>query len=124
VIKVSGVGAKMGLTILSGISVDGFASCVQAEDKAALTRLPGIGRKTAERLIVEMRDRLAGNRGVSLSGLTPAGPAGGAPRNEAFHALISLGYKPAEANKMLDNLSDDSGSTEELLRQVLRSAAS
>ncbi|MGI9331017.1 MAG: Holliday junction branch migration protein RuvA [Gammaproteobacteria bacterium] len=123
VTKVSGVGAKMGLTILSGISVDGFASCVQAEDKAALTRLPGIGRKTAERLIVEMRDRLSGDAGVSLTGVSLAPAAADAPRAEAFHALVSLGYKPAEANRMLDGVKSAEGSTEDILRQVLRSAA-
>ena len=97
---------------------------MQAEDKAALTRLPGIGRKTAERLIVEMRDRLAADSGVSLPGSAPAAPAAAAPRNEAFHALVSLGYKPAEANKMLDGIDDTDASTEEILRRVLRSAAS
>jgi len=123
VIKVSGVGAKMGLTILSGISVEGFASCVQAEDKAALTRLPGIGRKTAERLIVEMRDRLSGETAVSLTGVSLAPSAAEAPRAEAFHALVSLGYKPVEANRMLDRVKSAEGSTEDILRQVLRSAA-
>lgn len=122
-LKVSGVGAKMALTILSGISVDDFATCVQSEDKAALTRLPGVGRKTAERLIVEMRDRL--ERGLSPALPSAAGPgeAGKAPRAEAFNALISLGYKPPEARRMLDTVTDETATTEDLLRQVLRAAA-
>lgn len=122
-LKVSGVGAKMALTILSGISVDGFAACVQSEDKAALTRLPGVGRKTAERLIVEMRDRLDTGLGVSLPGVTGTGEAADAPRAEAFNALISLGYKPPEARRMLDSVAGEAVTTEEILRQVLRAAA-
>jgi len=123
-IKVSGVGAKMALTILSGISVDDFASCVQSEDKAALTRLPGVGRKTAERLIVEMRDRLESGVGIALPGAAATGEPGSAPRAEAFNALISLGYKPPEAKRMLDTVSADAATTEDILRQVLRAAAS
>jgi Holliday junction DNA helicase RuvA len=122
-LKVSGVGAKMALTILSGISVEGFASCVQSEDKAALTRLPGVGRKTAERLIVEMRDRLESGVGVALPGSALAGEPGELPRAEAFNALVSLGYKPPEARRMLDSVSADATTTEEILRQVLRAAA-
>ncbi len=123
-LKVSGVGAKMALTILSGISVDDFASCVQSEDKAALTRLPGVGRKTAERLIVEMRDRLESGVGIALPGAAATGERGSAPRAEAFNALISLGYKPPEAKRMLDTVSADAATTEDILRQVLRAAAS
>jgi Holliday junction DNA helicase RuvA len=121
-LKVSGVGAKMGLTILSGISVEAFADCVQNEDKAALTRLPGVGRKTAERLIVEMRDRLASGVGARLPGGAAAGPAD-APRTEAFNALVSLGYKPAEARRMLDAVPAEAATTEDILRRVLRAAA-
>lgn len=122
-LKVSGVGAKMALTILSGISVEDFAACVQSEDKAALTRLPGVGRKTAERLIVEMRDRLESGLAVSLPGAAASGEPGDAPRAEAFNALISLGYKPPEARRMLDSVSRDAATTEEILRRVLRAAA-
>ena len=121
-IKVSGVGAKLALTILSGISVDGFVQCVQAEDKAALVRLPGIGRKTAERLILDMRDRIDAS-----SAATSIGAAGGgepsSSRVDAFNALVTLGYKPAEVQKMLDRVDTDGQNTEEILRSVLRAAA-
>jgi len=122
--KVSGVGAKMSLTILSGISVQEFSACVHNEDKAALTRLPGVGRKTAERLIVEMRDRLDDADGRIAAGSTSGpGVASAEPRNEAYNALVSLGYKPAEARRMLDAVDGDAQTTEDILRQVLRSAA-
>ncbi len=121
-IKVSGVGAKLALTILSGISVDGFRQCVLAEDKAALTRLPGIGRKTAERLILDMRDRIDG-AALATGGVAvrPGEPA--SARADAFNALVSLGYKPGEVQKMLDKVDTDGVDTEDILRSVLRSAA-
>ncbi len=123
-LKVTGVGAKLALTILSGISVEGFTRCVQSEDTSTLVKLPGVGRKTADRLIVEMRDRLE-----PCSMVGPGAAVAGAsaeplsPRTEAFNALVSLGYKPAEARRMLDAVNGDVQTTEDLLRQVLRSAA-
>jgi len=124
-IKVSGVGAKMSLTILSGISVQDFSACVHNEDKAALTRLPGVGRKTAERLIVEMRDRLDDAiDGIRSGAASGPGAASSEPRSEAYNALVSLGYKPAEARRMLDSVDAEAATTEDILRQVLRSAAS
>lgn len=120
-LKVSGVGAKLSLTILSGISVQDFSVCVHNEDKAALTRLPGVGRKTAERLIIEMRDRLEDAAGAGVASATDTGPA--EPRSEAYNALVTLGYKPAEARRMLDAVGKDAETTEDILRQVLRSAA-
>ena len=117
-IKVSGVGAKLALTILSGISVEGFAQCVRTEDKAMLVRLPGIGRKTAERLILDMRDRVDGIGAVPA---LPGEPAGA--RGDAFDALLGLGYKPAEVRKMLDRVATDGMATEEILRSVLRAVA-
>jgi Holliday junction DNA helicase RuvA len=122
-LRVNGVGAKLALSILSGISVDGFVRCVQEEDKASLVRLPGVGKKTAERLILDMRDRIENqiaNGGMALS--EPG--AGKGSHSEAFNALTSLGYKPAEARRMLDDAGGDGMSTEELLRSVLRAAAS
>src|SRR4051812_5437936 len=98
-IKVSGVGPKIALALLSGISVEGFALCVQNQDIASLTRVPGIGRKTAERLVVEMKDRL-GPPSDSVTAATAASP-GLNPEAEAFGALIALGYKPAEATRLL-----------------------
>ena len=123
-LKVNGVGAKLALTILSGISVDGFVQCVQNEDKAMLIRLPGVGRKTAERLILDMRDRLKAVLPTGNDGALPlSAEAGSAPRTEAFNALVSLGYKPGEAQKMLDAVKTEGQTTEDILRQVLRSAA-
>jgi Holliday junction DNA helicase RuvA len=119
-LKVSGVGARMALTILSGISVEGFARCVQTEDKATLVRLPGVGRKTAERLIVEMRDRIEAQ---AAGAADAAGGVAAGPRAEAFNALVSLGYKPVEARKMLDAVPTSVQTTEDILRRVLKAAA-
>jgi holliday junction DNA helicase RuvA len=119
-LKVSGVGPRIALALLSGISVQGFVRCVQQQDVAALTRVPGIGRKIAERLIVEMRDRL---------NLAPAGEEAravlpdGSPEAEAFGALVALGYKPAEATRLLKAAGPGTHSTEELIRRALQSAA-
>ena len=117
-IKVSGVGPKIALALLSGISVEAFAECVHGHDVGALTRVPGIGRKTAERLVVEMRDRLD----AAACGGPPGAPGAGA-ETEAFDALIALGYKPVEANRLLKSAGPESGSTEELIRRALQSAA-
>ncbi|MFQ5634193.1 MAG: Holliday junction branch migration protein RuvA [Gammaproteobacteria bacterium] len=122
-IRISGVGAKLALTILSGISVDGFLQCVRTEDKATLVRLPGIGRKTAERLILDMRDRIDG-AAAGLNGGAPAAPGEpAAARADAFNALVGLGYKPAEVQKMLERVETDGMQTEDILRSVLRAAA-
>ncbi len=119
-IKVSGVGPKIALALLSGISVAAFAECVQREDIAALTRIPGVGRKTAERLIVEMRDRLAGPPPGSGAG---AVAAGGSAESEAYGALVALGYRPAEATRLLKAVGPGTHSTEELIRRALQGAA-
>lgn len=117
-IKVSGVGPKIALALLSGISVEAFAACVRGHDASALTRVPGIGRKTAERLVVEMGDRLDVATGEGAGGAV----AGGA-ETEAFDALIALGYKPAEANRLLKSAGGEAACTEELIRRALQSAA-
>jgi Holliday junction DNA helicase RuvA len=119
-IKVSGVGPKIALALLSGISVEGFGMCVQNQDIAALTRVPGIGRKTAERLVVEMKDRL-GPPSDSVTAATAASP-GLNPEAEAFGALIALGYKPAEATRLLKAAGPGTHSTEELIRRALQGA--
>ena len=119
-IKVSGVGPKIALALLSGISVAAFAECVQREDIGALTRIPGVGRKTAERLIVEMRDRLS----VPLrSSGGAAAAAAVSAENEAFNALVALGYRPAEATRLLKTVGPGTHSTEELIRRALQGAA-
>jgi holliday junction DNA helicase RuvA len=119
-IKVSGVGPKIALALLSGISVAAFAECVQREDIAALTRIPGVGRKTAERLIVEMRDRLSG---PPAGGGAAAVAAGTSAESEAYGALVALGYRPAEAARLLKAAGPGTHSTEELIRRALQGAA-
>jgi Holliday junction DNA helicase RuvA len=122
-LKVSGVGAKTALGVLSGMNVEAFVRAVESDDVASLIRLPGIGRKTAERIVIEMRDRV---RHPGLAG-GRSGDGGGsgsiAPRDEALDALVALGYKAPEARRMLDRVPETVSSTEELLRAVLRSAA-
>ena len=121
-IKVSGVGPKIALALLSGISVEGFARCVMNEDIAALTRVPGIGRKTAERLVIEMRDRLKDPEVPSGAGVMPVAGAA-SPESEAHGALVALGYKPAEAARLLKAAGPGTHSTEELIRRALQSAS-
>lgn len=121
-IKVSGVGAKMALTVLSGISADAFARCVRGNDSVTLTRLPGIG-KTAERLIIEMRDRLEAKGGASDVAVIGMGSLAGEeanPVNDAISALIALGYKPAEASRMALAVDAAGLSSEEIIRQPCR----
>jgi Holliday junction DNA helicase RuvA len=124
-LKVSNVGPKLALSLLSGMSVDGFLLCIEAQDADSLVRIPGVGRKTAERLLIEMRDR------VKNFGPTPgvaAGTAGiveapGGPQAEAFSALIALGYKPAEVTRLLKSVDASAQTTGELIRGALQAAA-
>jgi holliday junction DNA helicase RuvA len=121
-LKVSGVGSRTALALLSGITVEGFARCVHDQDVAPLTKIPGVGKKTAERLLVEMRDRVEGRPGM----LSAAGTAGSPPpsaEGEAWSALVALGYKPAEVSRMLGKIDTAGQSTEALIRQVLKSLA-
>ena len=120
-IKVSGVGPKIALALLSGIDAEAFAACVQNQDVASLTRVPGIGRKTAERLIVEMRDRLTPTESNG-STLTLAAPPA-SPEAEAFGALVALGYRPVEATRLLKAVGPGTHSTEDLIRRALQGAA-
>jgi len=118
-LKVSGVGPKIALGVLSGMSVEGFARCVLAEDVTTLTRIPGVGRKTAERLIIEMRDRVKTQ--PEIAGLAGRA-ADGDPQSEAFDALIALHYKPAEATRLLRGIAPGTHTTEELIRMALQGA--
>jgi Holliday junction DNA helicase RuvA len=118
-LRVSGVGPRIALAILSGSTAAAFAACVHAGDVAALTRIPGVGRKIAERLIVEMRDRLAAVAAEGHAAVV-ASPVGTAA--EAFSALVALGYRASEATRLLKN-ADPGGSTEEIIRGALQSAA-
>ena len=121
-IKVNGVGAKMALTILSGMDAGSFAACVQAGDTVALVKLPGVGKKTAERLVVEMRDRLAGwESGGAGQDATASAPADVAnPVEEAVSALIALGYKPQDASRMVRAVDSRDVTTEEIIRTALQ----
>ncbi len=129
VIKANGVGPKLGLAILSGMTAAQFVSCVEREDISTLIKLPGVGKKTAERLVVEMKDRLKG-WGSELS--TPATDA--APidtttmikpvlntEDEAVSALIALGYKPQQASKVVSQVAKAEMSSEAIIREALKS---
>jgi len=118
-IKISGVGAKMALTILSGINVDGFVQSVINEDVDTLVHLPGIGKKTAERLIVEMKDKIQDV--TDSSELTGPTASDNNMILEARNALVNLGYKSSEARKILDKIDTTELEVEELLRQALKS---
>ena len=123
-LKVSGVGPKIALAILSGSSVEDFLRVIEAGDAAMLTRIPGIGRKTAERVIIEMRDNVA-KLSAAAPGTDAAAMPGAAPsaQSEAFGALVALGYKPPEIARLLKAADEPGISTEDLIRRALRSAA-
>lgn len=123
-LKVSGVGGKMALAILSGMSADEFALCVRGGDTAALTRLPGVGKKTAERLIVEMRDRLAPLQpGLPVSAAARASVPPRTAEGDAVSALVALGYKPADASRMVRGAAGAGMATEDIIRAALQGAA-
>ncbi len=125
-IKVSGVGPKLALAILSGMSADEFAGCVQKGDSALLTRLPGVGKKTAERLVVELKDRLKDWQGVlqtATEGFTSCATPVSDALKDAISALVSLGYKPQEASRMVSQLENNGLPSEELIRLALKAAA-
>lgn len=124
-IKVNGVGPKLALTILSGMDVADFVRCVRDGDTVGLVRLPGVGKKTAERLLIEMRDRL---RDWHVDGVPVSEGAAQLPANDKDHlldaesALISLGYKPQDATKMIAAVKNEGASSEELIRAALKKA--
>ena len=122
-LKVNGVGPRVALAVLSGLSEEEFARCVLHEDLARLTQVPGIGRKTAERLVIEMRDKLARapEGDAPMSATTAAVPAD--PVSEAVSALVALGYKPHEASRAVRALPSKGLKAEEIIRQALKSMA-
>ncbi len=130
-IKISGVGPKMALAILSGMAVEEFVRTVRNNDLAALVRMPGIGKKTAERLVVEMKDKLADwsevvTSSASLATVSASGPTDRQMSQEAETALVALGYKPQEAARVIAQvlkLNGDLERSEELIRLALRSMA-
>ena len=118
-LKITGIGSKTALAVLSGCSPDEFARLVQTSDIIALTRIPGVGKKTAERMLVELKDKLG------AGGLTPqlkGTPVPHDPNSEALVALISLGYKPAEVQALLKKVEAPGLSAEELIRKALQAA--
>ena len=117
--KVSGIGAKIALAVLSGVAVDEFARQVQTGDVAALVRIPGIGKKTAERMVVELRDRAADLMGTGVGGIT-ALPVD--PQSEATIALQQLGYKPAEAVRMARDATAAGDDAAMIIRKALQAA--
>jgi len=120
-LKVNRVGAKMALGVLSAMTASDFRRCVEYEDAAMLSKVPGIGKKTAERLIMEMRDKIDKVGTPSLPGEKIAVEA--SSRSEAFDALVALGYKANEVNKLLGKLDTDGKSAEDIIRQALKQAA-
>ena len=119
-LKISGIGAKLALTILSGASGAELAQYVADRDTASLTRLPGIGKKTAERIIIELRDKL-GDLPEQAGGLPGGGvAAGGSAAAEARNALAALGYKPQEASRMVQAIAKPEMGTEEIIRLALQ----
>jgi len=119
-LKISGVGAKMGLAILSTLTAEDFRRCVEYEDAATLVKVPGVGKKTAERLIIEMRDKIdkpaSGSGAPKLSVVATA-------RSEAVDALMALGYKANEVNRLIGELNTDDKSAEDIIRLALRQSA-
>src|SRR5262245_9821993 len=124
-LKVSNVGPKLALTLLSGMSVDAFLLCIEAQDADTLVRLPGVGRKTAERLLIEMRDRIKNLGEPAATALAPGAPAdaGSGAQAEAFSALVALGYKPVEVTRLLKSVDPSVQKTEEIIRHALKAAA-
>jgi len=122
-LKVTGVGARMALAILSGMDAQRFTLCIQQEDVTALIRLPGIGKKTAQRLVIEMRDRLDSSPVALPSGNGSRVPAAGATDSalaDAVSALAALGYKPVDANRMARAVDDGAKTSEEIIRAALK----
>ena len=118
-IKISGVGAKLALTILSGINVEGFIRSVQMQDVDTLVHLPGIGKKTAERLLVEMKDKVGQMGDITQNDAIESKDL--RIIQEAHNALTSLGYKSVEARKILDGIDSNGLTVEALLKQALQS---
>ncbi len=120
-LKINGVGPRVALAVLSGLSEEEFVRCVQHEDIARLIQVPGIGRKTAERLVIEMRDKLPATPETAAQ--APAASAVNDPVSEAVSALIALGYKPNEASRVVRTVPSKGLGAEEIIRQALKAMA-
>lgn len=129
-IRLNGVGPKLALALMSGMSVDELIQCVQAEDTKRLMKVPGVGKKTADRLLVELKDRVKNWEGSAAAGQTSMEPAGlstvtdaQSSEREAVEALIGLGFKPAEASRAVSAVQEEGLSSEELIRRALKGMA-
>jgi Holliday junction DNA helicase RuvA len=126
-IRLNGVGPKLALALMSGLEVDELVRCVQAQDTSVLVKIPGVGKKTAERLLVELKDRFKAWEtvpGMSTLVVEPrAGAAVSSAENDAVSALISLGYKPQEASRAVAAVKEEGMSSEDLIRRALRGMA-
>jgi Holliday junction DNA helicase RuvA len=124
-IRISGVGPRMALGVLSGIRPDDFVRCIEHQDVTTLTRLPGIGKKTAERLLIEMRDRVkdfGATPASAIAGMPSAAATTDDPQAEAVSALAALGYKPAEAARLVQSVDAAGKTTEQIIRLALQKA--
>ena len=120
-LKVNGIGAKLALAILSGANGTELSRFVSTGDVASLTRIPGIGKKTAERIIMELRDKLDGISADAAGGTAMgSSPVSTDPVTEASHALASLGYKPAEVSRMVSAVAEAEMDAEEIIRKALQ----
>ncbi len=120
-LKISGVGGKMALAILSGMNAGEFSLCIQNEDVTALVRIPGVGKKTAQRLIIEMKDKLVITGSAQTSSATASAAVQESPASEAVSALVALGYRPVEANRLVKSVEAEGLGSEELIRAALQS---
>ncbi len=122
-IKVNGVGPKLALSILSAMDITTFIQCINQEEVSKLIRIPGVGKKTAERLIIEMRDRLSlsstESKSESMTNSLTEGIT--SPIEDAIGALIALGYKPQDANRLVTKVQQEGATSEELIRNALKS---
>ena len=120
-IKVSAVGPKLALAILSGMEPQDFVDLIRRNESTSLIKIPGVGKKTAERLVIEMRDRLADWKlPQPVVGVSPRPQSADLIAEEAINALIALGYKPSEARQAISFIEKDHSSSEELIRHALR----
>jgi Holliday junction DNA helicase RuvA len=120
-LKVNRVGAKLALGILSAMSTNDFRRCVEFEDTTTMSKIPGVGKKTAERLIIEMRDRI--DAAAPSGGKAAPFTAEASARSEAVDALVALGYKPKEVSRLIEKLDIEDKSAEDIIRLALKQAA-
>lgn len=126
-IRLNGVGPKLALALMSGLEVDELVRCVQAQDTSVLVKVPGVGKKTAERLLVELKDRFKAWENIPSIAPLVAEPQRlgtvSSAEQDAVSALVSLGYKPQEASRAVSAVMEDGLSSEDLIRRALRGMA-